>query len=355
MPISICNECKSEIIKFYTFRQKTIEADAYFRTLYKIETKVDIDDNNDGDQTNFSTTAPNSSMYEQNSHFDFVTVKSEDDNYEEGTSGINNDSYLDLDNLNNLSDDGSNNDYCGNDTDSDVDTNENEIDYPHKCAICSKRFKELTDILPHVEQAHSGFMKKKSTISKTRNSKLIPKKKRTYVKSESKTNENIKKIKNVYEDTNNTVDSKSENDNVSEEKEVDLKAIKKGKRSKKTSSIESKCLECDKTFKNKSSLRKHLKTMHENDSQSSNTFSSICNICGELFTSSNKFKDHYMRHFPEQCLKCDVCNKLYTNKFRYKNHMLSHSEIKDFKCDLCDYKSATKPALTVLKYKFNKI
>lgn len=329
LPMSICNECKIEIIKFYAFRQKTIEADAYFRTLCKVETKDENDEN-----LIICNTASDSFKSETDTHFDFVTVKSEDENLAEGPSGMNNETYLEFEAVNNLSDDDLSNNAVSFDanSDSNYDSNEHEIDAPHKCTICNERFKELSEILPHVEQNHSSFLKNKSISSKTKDKEPTPRKRRKYVKSEKKSRNT--KIENQI------------SDNLNSENETDIKTIKREKRSKKSTSVEIKCIECGMTFSNKSSLQKHKKAIHEEDTQKDEC-SSICNICGELFTSSTKFKDHYMRHFPEECLKCEVCNKLYTNKFRYKNHMLSHSEIKDFKCDLCDYRSATKPPLTV--------
>lgn len=213
-----------------------------------------------------------------------------------------------------------------------VSIDSNEIDYPHKCAICNKKFKRLSDILPHVDQMHSDFLKKKS------NAKKIPGKSR---KSPRKRSVTIKtKITAHKHSIKDTLD---ENESKNNEREKSKKS--------KSSNFENKCSMCDQTYANKASLRSHKNNVH----RKKEPFSSICNICGELFTSALRFDDHYKRHFPEQCLQCKICNKIYTRKNQFNHHMLIHSG-KEFKCDICGHLSATKQLLMVFIYsKFLKV
>ncbi|KAL0892732.1 hypothetical protein ABMA27_014446 [Loxostege sticticalis] len=125
------------------------------------------------------------------------------------------------------------------------------------------------------------------------------------------------------------------------------------------------CSYCDKRFKNKSALRKHYVTVHEN------TKKFECNECGEQFSVRNHLQTHIFTihltllychickgHFySESDLKahkakghifnnhqCDVCGKVFVKKTSLKTHLQIH-DVDKFYCVHCPSKFKLKASM----------
>lgn len=212
MPASICNKCTNEIIKFYTFRQKTIEADLFFRKI------VDNTIENETDANIISPHPTTSTLCDNNFVFVPVHVKKESLD----TLSIDKNTFSESENANCSSDNASIYDPKESDCDSEV---ENEKDYPHKCVICFQRFQNLNEILPHVEKLHSGFLKKKTSAKRVKKDK----------NTKNKRNRNIKKVNEI---------KKSESDNENEK------------------DYPHKCSLCNKRFLTESEIEPHINQTH---------------------------------------------------------------------------------------------
>ncbi|XP_052072851.1 zinc finger protein 99-like [Mytilus californianus] len=84
---------------------------------------------------------------------------------------------------------------------------------------------------------------------------------------------------------------------------------------------------CDKTFKSKPELKKHLRLQH----QKFMNFS-FCHPCGKAFKYRSQLLIHENMHRQDKGFTCDICGK----KFSYKNSMIKHQQIhfeeKPFEC-----------------------
>ena len=117
---------------------------------------------------------------------------------------------------------------------------------------------------------------------------------------------------------------------------------KEGKKSKSVGQDESsepkkksakgnfQCQSCSKSFVQKQSLTRHVKSVHDKVLHS-------CDQCGKTFTQ----KDHLGRHISEihcveQRFNCPHCNEYFTRNDNLTRHVLDlHENIRNYKCGEC--------------------
>ena len=81
---------------------------------------------------------------------------------------------------------------------------------------------------------------------------------------------------------------------------------------------------CNKVFKDKSSLKKHLIIHGEK------LF--ICEICKKKFLDNSKLRRHSLVHSGEKPYECPICNKKFSLDFNLRTHMRIHSGEKPYAC-----------------------
>ncbi|XP_065075757.1 zinc finger protein 62 homolog [Ochlerotatus camptorhynchus] len=141
-----------------------------------------------------------------------------------------------------------------------------------------------------------------------------------------------------------------------EPSDVDEKPMKSRKRKQ-----EIFCSFCGDSFKWRSALKKHKKTVHPDIKWKEGPF--ICEVCGKTYATSTSLVCHRSRHEEYQRFKCDECPKAFTfrcylethkraehlrerlicslcgKQFKYsqdlKVHTRQHEDDKPFKCDQC--------------------
>ena len=94
-----------------------------------------------------------------------------------------------------------------------------------------------------------------------------------------------------------------------------------------------KCKQCEKTFTNKQSVRRHERYQHS----ANRTIRIIeCNICGEEFKWIGTLNYHKMKaHDFKSEFQCSYCSKMCSTKGTLKSHEMSHSEDRTFVCQTC--------------------
>lgn len=90
-------------------------------------------------------------------------------------------------------------------------------------------------------------------------------------------------------------------------------------------SIRVNCRKCDKSYKNKRSLREHEKKHLDQKFE--------CDKCGKIFDNLKSWKSHQMTHGEK--MSCDVCNQVYKNKLTLRTHMKMHVGSAPFLCSNC--------------------
>eukprot|EP00040_Diaphanoeca_grandis_P043941 m.10825 g.10825 ORF g.10825 m.10825 type:complete len:334 (-) comp8504_c0_seq1:37-1038(-) len=95
-------------------------------------------------------------------------------------------------------------------------------------------------------------------------------------------------------------------------------------------------LGCDKTFNEKSALRKHFQTHGPR--------AHVCNECGKAFVESSKLKRHRLVHTGEKKWQCgfEGCGKRFSLDFNLRSHFRTHTGDKPYVCPFggCDRRFA---------------
>jgi len=104
----------------------------------------------------------------------------------------------------------------------------------------------------------------------------------------------------------------------------------------------STCDLCSKEFRNKVSLRTHMKLVHKLGRQYT------CAYCGKILYSSQYLMKHETTHTGERfkAAKCRYCGKT-VEYCKLKNHELIHTGEKPFKCPDCDYRCIQRSNLRI--------
>ena len=131
------------------------------------------------------------------------------------------------------------------------------------------------------------------------------------------------------------------------------------RKSKNATKPNFRCKLCEKSFKLKCRMQRHVKKVHEKASETKcelckksfydvyclqvhmNTFHNkkknfICDSCDQRFVSKGALLIHtQVRHERSQTSNCDTCDKTFTSKRGLRNHLENvHSNFR-YKCSLC--------------------
>ncbi|KAG1714580.1 Zinc finger protein 568 [Nymphon striatum] len=95
------------------------------------------------------------------------------------------------------------------------------------------------------------------------------------------------------------------------------------------------CRVCNKAFKLKSSLSRHLKHCHDMGIEDP----VACSECGEKFNSKSFLAKHILTHNGGRPYSCDVCSKTFSRKYHLIRHMrmtsCSGKPLLSHKCEIC--------------------
>ena len=127
------------------------------------------------------------------------------------------------------------------------------------------------------------------------------------------------------------------------------------------------CEQCDKIFRAKTSLKKHIESIHDKIKYDCDQcefqakrkeylhkhmryvhegiIDHHCPICSKGFMMSSDVKLHMKVNHEGVKQKCVLCQKEFTSKQAVKNHILAFHEGKTFDCDMCSYKGNSKQNL----------
>lgn len=89
------------------------------------------------------------------------------------------------------------------------------------------------------------------------------------------------------------------------------------------------CNACNKTYKKKFELNRHIKHHHL---QQKNY---LCDKCNAKFFSKRGLADHLSRHSGGMVCSCDVCGKSFLRMRTLKEHMKLHDDDKRYQCEIC--------------------
>ena len=60
-----------------------------------------------------------------------------------------------------------------------------------------------------------------------------------------------------------------------------------------------------------------------------------CNLCEKVFKHKSNLNRHMVIHSGEKGFSCNLCEKAFAEKGTLKKHMVIHSGEKGFSCNLC--------------------
>ena len=109
-----------------------------------------------------------------------------------------------------------------------------------------------------------------------------------------------------------------------------------------------KCDQCDKSYKLKEYLNKHIRYIHKK----SEAGKWICNICQKEFSQYGPLSIHKKRiHADLEPQDCQECGKTYPSKLHLKDHMtVTHNARRDNECQVCKKKFTKHGLKEHMKY-----
>jgi len=109
------------------------------------------------------------------------------------------------------------------------------------------------------------------------------------------------------------------------------------KRKKNENKETFQCEKCDKKFKEKGVLDKHIASHEKQERQKENDKNLYCDICDKKFTKIFDYKDHKNEHLWENAVKCDICNKKFRNEISLSEHKSKYHVNPKPKDKVCEY------------------
>ncbi|XP_022911123.1 zinc finger protein OZF-like isoform X2 [Onthophagus taurus] len=132
-----------------------------------------------------------------------------------------------------------------------------------------------------------------------------------------------------------------------------------------------KCLFCNKTFTQSSTLSTHVKGVHSKERPFTceicgrsyavrgqytahiRTHSAdipkncVCSYCGKSFRIESKLQAHIKTHTGEKPIVCHVCSKRFSELNGLKKHMRTHTGEKPYECVICQKRFSQKYNMTI--------
>ena len=90
------------------------------------------------------------------------------------------------------------------------------------------------------------------------------------------------------------------------------------------------CPYCKKEFREKRSLDKHVRAIHEAERPFP------CDQCPETFRNTAELKAHVARHSKDHPFKCDVCSLSFQKQEALTTHYRLHTGERPYACNICD-------------------
>lgn len=101
------------------------------------------------------------------------------------------------------------------------------------------------------------------------------------------------------------------------------------------------CHLCEKQFRVKQGLDRHLKETHAGIKKHA------CDICDRRFASKRNVEDHRRIHTGERPYKCTICGKTFKQKASLFMHNRVHNHVFPFKCNECDSVFKTRASMMI--------
>ncbi|XP_065363907.1 gastrula zinc finger protein XlCGF26.1-like [Calliphora vicina] len=113
--------------------------------------------------------------------------------------------------------------------------------------------------------------------------------------------------------------------------------------------------ECGQQFTSSRSYKDHYRQNHilqqsrekQDKSTAKTPYRHVCEECGKIFAKLHTLKEHQYRHGPKELypFQCNECDKAFVGQRTLHEHMLRHAGIKNFECPHCGAKKTTKKEL----------
>ena len=205
-----------------------------------------------------------------------------------------------------------------------------DLHFKHQCPRCNRWFTNREKLSDHMRQFHK-----------------IPKSHVSYFLDKVQIGSTFEEMELILKDVKDKSKSIFGKTKIHQTQKLDKKVLAKvdtepkNNDTKETEKKNFKCHICQKSSRDKSALKDHMKYFHEAE----NNFP--CQFCDFSYNKKESLFQHIKHKHADKVehLKCKTCGSIWSSEKKLQKHILTHEKTKDFTCPACNHATLSKNSI----------